>query len=414
MRSSRFRMPLVALGLVVLTNGPVFFINRRILDGALGWEEPFTRQVFVVTALVAVTAVVLDRYRESGEQLFRPSPVAAAAIVFFGVWIVLTTFWSLAPDITRGRSVIYLGLPALAWILADLDFPRFRAAVALAAGFGVGASLLVVGATERIGLDVNDDWKGIYTNRNSLAPVAATAIIIGSSLVADSRGGRRVAALALTVLSAVVMLGSGSRTAWLALAVAVGGAGVVVVARTAWDRHGARALAATGAVAAAGALFTVLLIARMWGEPTFSQRRTIWSLVWDEIGERPLQGFGWFSIWGVPEFTSGDPLLARGEAHNSLLEVWLGAGLIGVIPFLVIIAVALYGVTRAAWRNPGVESWTWLAVVLFLAIENLTESFVLWFSYNWVILMAAALRSGVGARRPSAARRPAATELVSG
>ena len=407
-------MPLVALGLLILTNGPVFFVNRRFLDGALGWEEPFTRQVFVVTALVAGAAVVLDRYRESGERLFRPSPVAAAAIVFFGVWIVLTTFWSLAPDITRGRSVIYLGLPALAWIVADLDFARLRAALGLAAGVAVAASLLVVISTERIGLDRNDDWLGVYTNRNSLAPIAALALIVGLSLMADTRGGRRLGAVALSTMSVIVMSGSGSRTAWLALAVAVGAAGVVVTARRGWDRHGGRALAATAGVAAVGTLITVTLIVRMWGEPTFAQRRTIWSLVWDKIGERPLQGFGWFSIWGVPEFTAADPLLARGEAHSSVLEVWLGAGLVGLIPFLVIVGLALHGTTRAAWRDPGVESWTWLAVVLFLLIENLTESFVLWFSYNWVILMAAALRSGVGAPRSPAARRLAASEPVTG
>ena len=187
MPPTRYRTPLVALGLLILTNGPVFFVNRRILDGALGWEEPFTRQVFVATALVAVATVVLDRHRQNGERLFRPAPLAAAAIAFFAVWIVLSTFWSLAPDITRGRSAIYIGLPAMAWILADLDFSRLRAALGLAAGFAVGASLLVVVSTERIGLDKNDDWLGIYTNRNSLAPVAGLAIIVGLSLMAGFR-----------------------------------------------------------------------------------------------------------------------------------------------------------------------------------------------------------------------------------
>jgi O-antigen ligase len=413
MPPSRFRTPLVALGLLILMNGPVFFITDRVLEGDLGWEEPFTRQVFVATALVAAAAVAFDRWRESGVRLMRPSPVASVAIAGFSGWAVLSSLWSLAPEITRGRSLIYVGLGAFAWIVADLEFADFRRALALAVGVAVGASVIAVWVSDSVGSDINNDWRGIFTNRNSLAPVAAIAVIVGLSLLVRARKGRRVAAAALILTGAIAMFGSGSRTAWLALAVAVGAAGVVVMARIGRDRHGARALAVAGGVAGAGALLTGWLIARMWGEPTFAQRRTIWSLVWDKIGERPLQGFGWFSIWRVPEFVSVDPLLARGEAHGSFFEVWLGVGLIGLIPFLVIVGLALYGTTRTAWRDPGIESWTWLALVLFLLIENLTESFVIWFSYNWVILMAAALRSGVGLRRSPAGRRLVSTESVS-
>ena len=81
------------------------------------------------------------------------------------------------------------------------------------------------------------------------------------------------------------------------------------------------------------------------------------------------------------------------------------------MPFLVVVALALQGTIAAAWRTPSVASWTWLALVLFLVIENLTESFVLWFSYNWVLLMAAALRAG-GGRRPMHERRTPAPSVA--
>ena len=42
----------------------------------------------------------------------------------------------------------------------------------------------------------------------------------------------------------------------------------------------------------------------------------------------------------------------------------------------------------------------WASVVGFALVENVTESFVLWFSYVWVLLMAAALRP-VPPRGPS-------------
>jgi O-antigen ligase len=155
---------------------------------------------------------------------------------------------------------------------------------------------------------------------------------------------------------------------------------------------------------------TIAIVARLWNETTFVQRRTIWGFVWERIEERPLHGFGWFNVWADPEFISLDRLLARGSAHGSFFEVWLGLGVVGLVPFLVVVALALHGAVTAAWHRPSVDTWAWLALVAFLVIENLTESFVLWFSYNWVLLMAAALRSDFARRRPVERRRPATIE----
>jgi O-antigen ligase len=196
--------------------------------------------------------------------------------------------------------------------------------------------------------------------------------------------------------SLVVLLGTGSRTAWLAMFTAIGIGSLIVVTRGALDRHGPkRAALVAGGVGAVGLVVLIFSIGRLWTDPTFEQRRTIWSLVWDRIAERPVHGHGFFAVWDVPAFTADHFLLERGSAHGSAFEVWLGLGLLGLIPFAVIVGLALYGVVRDAWRRPSPESWVWLVAVLFLLIENIAESFVLWFSYNWVLVMAAALRSGM-------------------
>ena len=407
MRRSPTRLLLVACGLLVLTNGPVFFVANRVLDQAMSWEEPFTRAMFASVALVAAGAVLLDRFRLDGIRLRRPNPVAAAAIVWFVSWMIASSLWSLTPDLTRGRSVVYVGLAAFAWIIADLDDGEVRRALTIVAGAAVGASLLVVAWSDSIGLDRNEDWRGIYTNRNSLAPIAAIAVLLGIGHVVEARGVRRLAAVGFVALSAVALAGSGSRTAWLALVMAVGGAFVVVAARIGGDRHGARVRTAVLGGGVVGAGIALAILSRLWGDTTFAQRRTIWSLVRDRIAERPVHGFGWFNVWSDADFVSAHYLLTRGSAHGSILEVWLGLGLIGLVPFLVIVALALRGTITAAWRTPSVASWTWLALVLFLVIENLTESFVLWFSYNWVLLMAAALRADGRPRPKHERRRPA-------
>ena len=121
--------------------------------------------------------------------------------------------------------------------------------------------------------------------------------------------------------------------------------------------------------------------------------------MWDRITERPLVGHGWFTVWDVPEFVSNGELSGVSSAHNSFLEVWLGAGLLALVPFVVIVVIALRGSAQALWRDPTKDSWTWFALVLFLVIVNLSLSFVLWFSYTWVLLMSAALRKHTGSGR---------------
>jgi len=413
MRLSPARPALVALGLLVLTNGPVFYVANRVLDRGLSWEESFTRSVFVALAVAAVAAVALDGHRLDGQRLRPPNRIAAAAIVVLSCWIVASSLWSLTPDITRGRALVYVGLAAFAWIVADLEFADFRRALTAATTVAVALSLIAVAMSESIGLDRNDDWRGVFTNRNSLAPVAGVAIILGISATAAAPDRRRVLVAAIPALSGVAMIGSGSRTAWLALLVA-GGLALLVVGTRALARERGPGVYRIGAgLGVLGALGTAGALAVLWGETTFVQRREIWSLVWDRIAERPIHGYGWFNVWSNPEFTADHYLLTRGSAHGSVLEVWLGLGIIGLVPFLVIVGLALHATITAAWRRPSVETWTWLALVLFLVIENLTESFVLWFSYNWVLLMAAALRSDLARRRSPVERMPAPSEPAS-
>ena len=103
-------------------------------------------------------------------------------------------------------------------------------------------------------------------------------------------------------------------------------------------------------------------------------------------------------------------LLRRGSAHNSLMEVALGLGLIGTVPFAVIVVLAARNAALHLWRKPGADSWMWAAVVGFALVENVTESFVLWFSYVWVLLMAAALRPLPHRRRGGPSLRSADAE----
>lgn len=382
---------IVAAWLVVFANGPLFFVARKFLDLPGTWEGPVLRPAIVVSIGAAVAMVALDRQR-IGARPIRPAPVVPLAMAAaFGLWATLTTFWSLEPETTLWRGLGYTFLPFVAWVIADLDQASWRRALAAASGVIVATSVMTVVLRPEWGTDFNDDWRGVMTNRNALGPICALALFAGVAMVvagARRRGG------ALAGLAAICMLGTGSRTAMLAFVIAFGVATVVVVARREHLERPRRGLlaSATGALVVGGAVVAGALV-RFWDEPTFAQRREIWDLVGDHIADAPLHGVGWASFWHHPQLHT-DPLLQRGSAHGSIPELLLGGGVVALALWLAVTGYALVAVARTAWRRPDGETWLWLSVVVFLIVENLTESYVLWFSYNWIVLIAAALRFG--------------------
>ena len=407
------RHPLaVAAILTVLTNGPVFLLAKRVLDRPGHWEDWAVWPFFAAAATASAVLSVAEHRRrgrspaECGTDApgmgVRHGPgrspagtaqwVAGAATVWFSLLAVASSGWSVDASDTAWRSVVYVGLALLAWVISGLDSEDLCSVLALVSGFAVATSLVLVVLRPDLGVDDDGRWQGIYTNPNSLAPLAALGVLAGVRYLASAGSARRALGGALAAVSLASMIGAASRTAWLALAVAATAASLLAAHRWQRERWGRRrAGLATAAAVAVGSAAACAVLAASWNVTTFAQRRTMWGLVWERIGQRPLAGHGFFTFWDIEELTQ-HVLLRRGSAHNSLMEVGLGLGLLGAAPFLVIVALAAANAAIRAWRSPGADTWMWAAVVAFLLVENVTESFVLWFSYNWVILMAAALR----------------------
>ncbi len=401
----------------MFTNGPVLLFSKRVLDRTGRWED---HAVWPALAAAAMCGAVLAARRvrdatgwprdatrgQRGAASWprdRVSRVAATAVGCFALAALASTLWSVDPAATAWRSSVYVGMALLAWAMAGFNSDETAAAVAAVAGAAVAASLLLVWLRPDLGLDPDGNWKGVYTNRNSLAPLAAIGVLVSVRYLLASGGWRRVAAACCAAAAVAALVGAGSRTAWISLAVAATAA-TVVGSRHWLSRRGnaATATTATAVAAALAASTAAVAVAVQWNVPTFSQRREIWGLVWDRIVQRPLLGHGFFTFWDIEELTQ-HALLRRGSAHNSLVEVGLGLGLLGAVPFTVIVLLAARNSGSALWRRPDPDTWFGAALVAFLIVENLAESFVLWFSYSWVLLMAASLRPAPAADRPTAA-----------
>ncbi len=394
--------------LVVLSNGPVFAIAKWINGYAVGWSHVTVASWFAGAATVSVVLSMSFRERMSG---VRPASAALLAIAAYTLIATASTLWSVDPVMTLWRSLIYVGLALLAVHISQSEEGELRLTLTALASVAVFGSLAVLAAGFDGAVDANGDWQGMYTNRNSLAPLGALGVIAGlrnvceakdlPTLVCDRslrkwqprRSRRLVGGAILCGASVVVLIGAGSRTAWVSLMASLAISSLAPMYHTI-ARHSGIATARRLVTTAVGLLGITAIAATMalWHTATFAQRRTIWQVVWEWIRERPVGGYGFFAFFDQPDLVATHDLLTRGSAHNSLVEVALGLGILGVMPFVVIVVFAARNALTPAWRAPSPDSWMWCAVVIVLLVENLTESFVLWFSYNWVLLLAAALR----------------------
>lgn len=439
---------IAAAALIVFTNGPILLLSKSVLDRSGRWEDPAVWPWLAAAAGAGAGLVVWDLIQRrrvaaagsaftygaltcsastdkaaigetavggtAASNLRTPRPqgpvrrrgkavfgnaaaggaaeLAAVGVVWFTLAALASALWSVDASATFWRSCIYAGMALLAWAMARFDARELSAAVALMAAAAVAASLLLIVLRPDLGVAGNDRWTGVYTNPNSLAPLAGIGVLAGARWALTLRGWQRMGSVGLGLASIAALFGAGSRTAWAALIAACAMTSLPLIHKRVLRRHGATKAAAS-LIAAAGVTSTAAaaFVIRAWNEPTFSQRREIWRLVWDRILERPLTGHGFFTFWNIEELTQ-HVLLRRGSAHNSLIEVALGLGLLGVAPFVVIVVLAARNTGSALWRRPGADTWMQAALVVFLLVESLTESFVLWFSYSWVLLMAAALR----------------------
>ena len=428
--------------LLVLSNGPVLRFATGVLHRPGHWNDwavwPFFAGAAAASAVLA-WAIWHPAGRALGPAgraatrapLSRPALVAIAC---YSAAAVASSLWSVYASATLWRSVVYLGLILLAVALAGLTDDELSTALVLLASVAVAGSLAVIVLQHDVGTDRHGNWIGMYTNRNSLAPLAAFGVLAGLCWLlprstplprpgprrdgsargttwsgrragisgpvgvagANPASWRRIWGAVLLAASLVTLLGAGSRTAWLALAAALAVASALAAAAAGAARVRSWGPWRRGVTVFGGALVAVgtcvAVVAAAWDVSTLSQRRAIWGLAWDRVLERPWGGYGFFAFWEVPELVQEHVLLQLGSAHNSLVETALGLGILGAAPFVMLVVLAIVNAGRGLWLRPSADTGMWAALTVFVLLENVTESFVLWFSHIWVLLLVASLR----------------------
>jgi O-antigen ligase len=432
-------------GRLLAVLAPIVFLA---LDPA-GWYPfgPIKWAALILVGATGAVAVVL------AHDLRTPRPLVLALAGFVGALVVAAVFgqdgrygWTGTPE--RHLGVVTWALCALL-LLAGRTFVDRRAvdrllAGLIVAGLGVGgvATIEALGFHAEV-LDLGGRLTGSFGSAAYLGAVAAflLPVVLGVAATADASVVRRRFAAVAAGLLAVAIAGSGTRAAWVGLAVAGGGTVLArrrpLLVRLSAERN--RALVGLGLVVVTGALIIVLspVGARLGSTtdgdaPGGQGRLDEWRIAASVIVDHPVLGVGpeGYRV-AFAAHVDADYEREHGRdqqpdrAHSGPLDVLLAGGVLALLGWLSVLAVVGRAVVRALRTGApwlvGLAAALLAHVVtqlLFFPIVELEP--VVWLVAG-VVLVAAdrgraapAIRSSVGRLRAAAVAAVAVLALVEG
>lgn len=390
------RSPAIARAFTHTTLGAAF--------GAFAIERLAGRVAYVtIIAGLCVLAISLLYAHRREIPVARLAPIS---LVIFLAWTVASIAWSSDRSKSLAGWIALVAFALLAITIAHVrdtiqtvralgDVSRWLLSISLGAEilFGILLDtpfrhLGIQGLIAELG-----PIQGIFGTRNALGFVAILALItfVVEWRTASVPTGLSVFSVALAGGLAVL---SDSPTV-LVIAAIVAAAAIVLALVRRTPRANRRAVQITiGAITAAllGVMYIVRapLIAFLGAGSDFSMRADLWNSILDYVRVYPVQGWGWFGGWSLPEYPFLALNLALGERHasalNAYFDVLLQVGWLGLILFALFCAVALVrGWAEAGARRSAVYMWTPLILVALL-VDSMFESFTL-FGYGWLLLV---------------------------
>jgi O-antigen ligase len=407
-RATEFAYAILAL--FALTQGPVYRLwsqSALLVDSLPSPSIPHA--YFATFVALQLPAAVLLARRAPGSWFALRSNQALVALL---AWIGLSVLWSSFARHSLPEFVALVLTTVFGVYLAtSFSLRQFWVVVASAMAFGVGVSWVAVmrlwdGAFNFL----EGYWIGIYFNRNSLAPVAAVAMIAAVGLVVSAwqptkDGAQKwliiaaVPAAMLFAFSAIELRQSESQTSPLAIVTALLVCLLWLFLRRLAGRNSRLSpllglSAGVTLVIAAVALFVALRLGVLVGgvetaTTAFNQRSGLWSISWEGFRQKPWLGWGWFAAWRDPLFllSMDEPTwMAWGLewSHSGYFDLLLGGG----VPAAAIFAAFVWLGSQRISQSRDTDGLSMLLLVAYVLAAATQESFFIGSHFLWALLVA--------------------------
>jgi exopolysaccharide production protein ExoQ len=314
--------------------------------------------------------------------------------------ILLSFIWSDFPFITLkdNREVLIMTSFGLYFPLR-FNIKEQVKLVALTFSIGILASLVVVLTLPSVGihgLDHPGAWKGIYDYKNTFGSMMIISALAFFCLPVEKPicllykwGG--------FALSLTMMLLSTSKTS---LVVSVLLISILFFYRYFRWRGKLSVIMLDLGILLFGGVSTIVftfwvnILTGLGRDHTLTGRTPMWGVAIARIMNQPLLGYGRGAFWlpqGGYAHEAGAavaPGFVPPHGHNGFIDLALDIGLIGLLIFVIIFATAYFQALKRAYatKNP-VDYWP-LGFLMFLVMNNVTESYLLRLeNIYWILFM---------------------------
>jgi O-antigen ligase len=289
--------------------------------------------------------------------------------LLFMCLVLISALWSIHPDVSARRGVGYvLTIMVALYLSARFDFATMLRLLSVSFVISAISSAVFVVAFPSYGImqvaELAGDWRGVFAHKNQLGAVMAVAVFVELCyLVACS--GRQLWRFGLVLLFLALVVLSNSRSSLLMSLGYTAGIGLYVI----WRMNKLVGIACI----TVSLFFSVCVLAfflvdtdfafnLLGKDPTLTGRTTLWAFVFDLIGQRPILGWGYRSMWDP-----SDPMSVRIDqavgyivphSHNAFLEIALQLGWVGVTLMVLMICALLRRGIRSQANGSNLVGWS--------------------------------------------------------
>jgi exopolysaccharide production protein ExoQ len=359
----------------------------------------------VVQTLIAYTVwggsigFILISWRQALQR------IAQTGLLWVLVALILSSsLWSINPAFVNLMNREFWQMTCFAlFVVLRFSFVQQLRGITLCLGAGAIVSGLLALGVPSIGRHTIDHvgaWKGLYDYKNTLGSMMIVGLISFYLTSARSAGEKLYRAIGFGICAAIILL-STSKSALLLGVFAL----LVVVFYQKYRWRGELSIVLTSLMLPlltwCGFMVVnnwVPLVTGLGKDPTISGRTGIWLAALHHIQERPWLGFGRSAFWApgsLYAIRAGErvsSLYVPPHAHNGFLDLLLDVGYIGLAVFAIIF-VWVYGQSLwLAYNAQRPEDYWPVGYLSFLAMNNMTESFLVRLANPfWVLFLIAAL-----------------------
>lgn len=322
----------------------------------------------------------------------------------FMVWVLLSSLWADNPGETF-RDVLYvLVTVALGyWLAVRFSITALIGLTATVMCFVVAVQFVFIFGLPTYGIAA-DEWVGTYLHKNLLGRMMALVALM-LVLAARTFRHRRAVLWPFAVAAVVLAVGSNSKTGLLAVI----GVPLLLAFFSAFRArktlYGAVAMSIVGggAIVAWVGLENRATIAQSLGkQPTLTGRTQVWSELLQELGRRPLHGFGFEAYWTGFGGPSTGVLKRLGwvpaHAHNAFFQLWMEIGAIGFVLFLaIIVRLLVRGARVVRWYRGAIGLFPLVFGVLVVLV-SITEPGIVFHNAFLLFLVPACIGAARGRR----------------